>query len=297
MRFNDGRCDRQRPVLDQHHVHGHVAGRDRSGAWYCLDERGLSPAHCEGLATSRPTAGLQPGRADHVFLRLPPQRAEGLGLRTSTWHRAASARRPRVPRHDAHARPARWRRRRQRGLLLDLRQRCRPGAPVHARRANSLLAGRCRWPSHRCAPSAARSSTPCSSPRSARRRLAGRPVPAPCSPSMSMCAGVPDPDSPGSRQPVPDVLVPQHPFPPSFVPPGDHDDFAPKPCCRHLCGGHPFRVVARQCPDRAQGADVHPAGYPTVVATENMGKKLEAATNGKYKMQMFPGSVLGTKRR
>jgi len=42
-----------------------------------------------------------------------------------------------------------------------------------------------------------------------------------------------------------------------------------------------------------KAADVHPAGYPTVVAVENMGKKLEAATNGRIKFQMFPGSVLG----
>jgi tripartite ATP-independent transporter DctP family solute receptor len=42
-----------------------------------------------------------------------------------------------------------------------------------------------------------------------------------------------------------------------------------------------------------KAADVHPPGYPTVVAVENMGKKLEAATNGRLKIQMFPGSVLG----
>jgi TRAP-type C4-dicarboxylate transport system substrate-binding protein len=42
-----------------------------------------------------------------------------------------------------------------------------------------------------------------------------------------------------------------------------------------------------------KAADVHPPGYPTVVAVENMGKKLEAATNGRIKFQMFPGSVLG----
>ncbi len=43
-------------------------------------------------------------------------------------------------------------------------------------------------------------------------------------------------------------------------------------------------------------ADVQPAGYPNVVALENMGKKLEAATNGKYKFQMFPGGVLGSEK-
>ncbi|MDP3606273.1 MAG: TRAP transporter substrate-binding protein, partial [Polaromonas sp.] len=42
-----------------------------------------------------------------------------------------------------------------------------------------------------------------------------------------------------------------------------------------------------------KASDTHPAGYPTVVAVENMGKKLEAQTNGRYKMQMFPGAVLG----
>jgi tripartite ATP-independent transporter DctP family solute receptor len=42
-----------------------------------------------------------------------------------------------------------------------------------------------------------------------------------------------------------------------------------------------------------KAADVHPPGYPTVVAVENMGKKIEAATKGRIKFQMFPGSVLG----
>ncbi len=42
-----------------------------------------------------------------------------------------------------------------------------------------------------------------------------------------------------------------------------------------------------------KAADVHPAGYPNVVAIENMGKKLSAATNGRITFQMFPGSVLG----
>lgn len=42
-----------------------------------------------------------------------------------------------------------------------------------------------------------------------------------------------------------------------------------------------------------KAADVHPAGYPTVVAVESLGKKLESATQGRYKLQMYPGSVLG----
>ena len=42
-----------------------------------------------------------------------------------------------------------------------------------------------------------------------------------------------------------------------------------------------------------KASDVHPAGYPTVVAVENMGKKLEAATNGRISAQMFPSMQLG----
>ncbi|MEO8022915.1 TRAP transporter substrate-binding protein [Polaromonas sp.] len=45
-----------------------------------------------------------------------------------------------------------------------------------------------------------------------------------------------------------------------------------------------------------KATDTHPAGYPTVVAVENMGKKLEAQTNGRIKMQMFPGAVLGQEK-
>jgi tripartite ATP-independent transporter DctP family solute receptor len=42
-----------------------------------------------------------------------------------------------------------------------------------------------------------------------------------------------------------------------------------------------------------KASDVHPAGYPTVVAVENIGKKLEAATNGRYGVQMFASMQLG----
>ena len=45
-----------------------------------------------------------------------------------------------------------------------------------------------------------------------------------------------------------------------------------------------------------KATDTHPAGYPTVVAVENMGKKLEAQSNGRYKVQMFPGAVLGEEK-
>jgi len=52
-------------------------------------------------------------------------------------------------------------------------------------------------------------------------------------------------------------------------------------------------------PARAQAkmvfkaSDVQPPGYPTVVATENLGKKLEAATNGRLSIQMYPSMQLG----
>src|SRR5690349_2587395 len=45
-----------------------------------------------------------------------------------------------------------------------------------------------------------------------------------------------------------------------------------------------------------KASDVQPAGYPTVAATENLGKKLEAATNGRLSIQMFPSAQLGAEK-
>lgn len=45
-----------------------------------------------------------------------------------------------------------------------------------------------------------------------------------------------------------------------------------------------------------KASDTHPAGYPNVVAVENMGKKLDAATNGRITLKMFPGAVLGEEK-
>ncbi len=42
-----------------------------------------------------------------------------------------------------------------------------------------------------------------------------------------------------------------------------------------------------------KAADVHALGYPTVEAVVRMGKKLEAATNGRLSIQMFPAMQLG----
>ena len=42
-----------------------------------------------------------------------------------------------------------------------------------------------------------------------------------------------------------------------------------------------------------KASDVHPLGYPTVEAIERMGRKLEAATNGRLSIQMFPSMQLG----
>jgi tripartite ATP-independent transporter DctP family solute receptor len=42
-----------------------------------------------------------------------------------------------------------------------------------------------------------------------------------------------------------------------------------------------------------KASDVHPAGYPTVVAVENLGKKMEKATNGRVSVQMYPSMQLG----
>ena len=57
--------------------------------------------------------------------------------------------------------------------------------------------------------------------------------------------------------------------------------------------------LAPVSPALAQGkqvfkaSDVQPVGYPTVVATENLGKKLSSATNGRLSVQMYPSMQLG----
>ncbi len=42
-----------------------------------------------------------------------------------------------------------------------------------------------------------------------------------------------------------------------------------------------------------KASDVHPEGYPTVAAVENLGKKLETATNGRLSVQMYAAMQLG----
>ena len=61
-----------------------------------------------------------------------------------------------------------------------------------------------------------------------------------------------------------------------------------------LAGTLSFGVYAQNIVLKA--SDTHPAGYPTVVAVESMGKKLDAATNGRIKIQMFAGGVLGQEK-
>ena len=53
------------------------------------------------------------------------------------------------------------------------------------------------------------------------------------------------------------------------------------------------RRAAAQDKMALEAADVHPPGYPTVVAVENMGKKLEQATGGRLSVQMFGSMQLG----
>ncbi|MGZ5131709.1 MAG: TRAP transporter substrate-binding protein [Caldimonas sp.] len=55
-------------------------------------------------------------------------------------------------------------------------------------------------------------------------------------------------------------------------------------------------TAAAQSSATLRAADVHPPGYPNVVAIEHLGSKLEAATGGRIKLKMFPGGVLGSEK-
>lgn len=46
-----------------------------------------------------------------------------------------------------------------------------------------------------------------------------------------------------------------------------------------------------------KAADVHPQGYPNVVAVQHMGEKLEKATDGRLELKTFPGGVLGDEKQ
>jgi tripartite ATP-independent transporter DctP family solute receptor len=60
-----------------------------------------------------------------------------------------------------------------------------------------------------------------------------------------------------------------------------------------LTVAYAFAPAAAQQKTVLKASDVHAAGYPTVVAVENLGKKLEQATNGRVSVQMYPAMQLG----
>ncbi|SMX57092.1 putative TRAP-type C4-dicarboxylate transport system, binding periplasmic protein (DctP subunit) [Bradyrhizobium sp. ORS 285] len=55
----------------------------------------------------------------------------------------------------------------------------------------------------------------------------------------------------------------------------------------------PFSAALAQSNAAFKASDVQPPGYPTVAATESLGKKLAAATNGRLAIQMYPSAQLG----
>src|SRR5579863_1235743 len=59
-----------------------------------------------------------------------------------------------------------------------------------------------------------------------------------------------------------------------------------------LAGGLPFEANA-QTKMVFKASDVQPPGYPTVAATEALGKKLAEATGGRLSVQMYPSMQLG----
>ncbi len=60
-----------------------------------------------------------------------------------------------------------------------------------------------------------------------------------------------------------------------------------------LLSALPAQPAAAQEKMVFKASDVHPPGYPTVVAVEDMSKKLAAATKDRLSIQMFPSMQLG----
>ena len=59
-----------------------------------------------------------------------------------------------------------------------------------------------------------------------------------------------------------------------------------------LVGLGAFAPASAQAKLVLKASDVHPAGYPTVVAVENIGKKLDAATKGRLTVAIYPSMQL-----
>jgi tripartite ATP-independent transporter DctP family solute receptor len=58
----------------------------------------------------------------------------------------------------------------------------------------------------------------------------------------------------------------------------------------------PMSATQAQTKAVFKAADVQPAGYPTVAAVENMGKKLAEATQGRLSIQTYPSAQLGAEK-
>src|SRR6201988_2406472 len=61
----------------------------------------------------------------------------------------------------------------------------------------------------------------------------------------------------------------------------------------NLAGLAPLSSARAQAKMVFKASDVQPAGYPTVAATENLGKKLSEATGGRLSVRMYPSMQLG----
>lgn len=56
-------------------------------------------------------------------------------------------------------------------------------------------------------------------------------------------------------------------------------------------------AIARPVPAvELRAADIQPEAYPNVIALQNLGKKLEAASRGRFSLRVFAGGVLGDER-
>ncbi|SOC02611.1 TRAP transporter substrate-binding protein [Rhodobacter maris] len=63
-----------------------------------------------------------------------------------------------------------------------------------------------------------------------------------------------------------------------------------------LLAGVAFAGAAGACDTTLRASDTHPDGYPTVEAVKAMAQEVEAATNGRVCIEMFPSAQLGEEK-
>ena len=257
------------PLLGRHDADGHGRRRAPSARSTATTRTASSTRRCvDGLIVAQ-RPGLQPRRPHACTCRDSHPSVQTIWAFDYDTATGTPLEPPRVRRHEPAARPARRRGGRRRRLLLDLRQRRRPGAPLHARGQARPLARGAGEEAGDVRLRRRRSSTRCTSPRSARGGdLSDQPL---AGGVFALRPGVQGIARAAVRLPDSDSISRQ---PPSRG--RQHEDSQARTLIAAIAAA-PGRASAAQATE-FRSADIHPDDYPTVAAVKYMSERAQASS-------------------